>query len=52
MTVEERIEAYNRYKSTLKPEHRWPEDKGPPPARWVAEDGTIVYRSRYDFYDH
>jgi len=33
-----------------KPQHRWP-GEGPPPARWVADDGTVVYRCFSDYLD-
>jgi hypothetical protein len=32
------------------PEYRW-KGEGPAPRRWVAEDGTVVYRSYADYCD-
>lgn len=32
------------------PEHRW-QGEGPPPAKWWAADGTLVYRSYADYCD-
>lgn len=34
----------------LKPEHEW-RSEGLAPAKWRADDGTIVYRSYADFCD-
>lgn len=36
--------------SQYKPEYRWT-GEGPPPRRWRATDGTIVYRSFADYCD-
>lgn len=36
--------------SKTKPEWNWL-GEGPPPARWRAADGTIVYRSFADYCD-
>ncbi len=33
-----------------KPEYNW-KGEGPPPHRWTALDGTIVYRSFSDYCD-
>jgi hypothetical protein len=33
-----------------KPEYNWQGD-GPPPRRWRAKNGTIVYRSYSDYCD-
>lgn len=33
-----------------KPEHQW-QGEGPPPRRWTALDGTIIYRSYADYCD-
>lgn len=32
------------------PMYEWKGD-GPAPKKWIAEDGTLVYRSIEDFYD-
>lgn len=44
-------EDHYAYKPETLPEHlRWQGD-GPPPPRWMAADGTIVYRSYGDYCD-
>jgi len=32
------------------PQYRW-QGEGPPPAKWWAADGTLVYRSYADYCD-
>ncbi len=36
--------------SDYKPEYNW-RGEGPPPRRWTALDGTIIYRSYSDYCD-
>ena len=48
---DEKDEAQLRYEFRLLPEkYRW-KGPGPAPAKWTAEDGTIVYRSYEDYCD-
>lgn len=36
--------------SSYRPEYTW-KGEGPPPSRWRAADGTVVYRSFSDYCD-
>lgn len=41
---------YEYLAANYDPKHRWKGD-GNPPRRWVALDGTVVYRSFSDYCD-
>lgn len=42
--------VYEYVAADSRPEYRWL-GEDPPPRRWRAADGTIVYRSLADYYD-
>lgn len=42
--------TYEYVASKDRPQYNW-KGEGNPPARWVALDGTHVYRSMADYYD-
>jgi len=42
---------YTTYRpEDFEPQYRW-QGEGPPPRRWRAADGTVVYRSYADYCD-
>ena len=42
--------VYEYREDHYKPEHRYKGD-WPPPRRWIAADGTVVYRTYSDYCD-
>lgn len=42
--------SYEYVAEKLEPHHRW-RGEGPPPYRWRAPDGTMVYRTFADYCD-
>ena len=48
MTTSPDRHCTNPSRSALPEPYRW-KGEGPPPKKWTADDGTIVYRSYADY---